>query len=1064
MRALPSPLRKQLEASVLDARRAAESASRAAVESLGVSADRRPEHLNASQAALRNGLRAKCRQLGGDRELLVAECAYEQWHRLLFARFLAENGLLLHPHYKAPVTLADCEELATDLGEPDAWSVAARFASEILPGIFHLDDPCVRLRLAPEGRHALERILDSISAETFAADDALGWVYQFWQKDKKDKVNASEHKIDGADLGPVTQLFTENYMVRFLLENSLGAWWVARHPHSPLLKDFDYLRLDDDGRSAAGSFDGWPDRVAEVTVMDPCCGSGHFLVEAFSTLWQMRAEEEGLSPVDAQDAVLRDNLFGLELDARCVQIAMFAVALQAWKAGGGWRRLPVPNIVCSGIPVKAPVDEWKALAGGDQRLQNALLRLHILFRDADTLGSLIDPKRLVEVFTGVWQQRSIDDVEWSEIEPLLRRAAQRETMDPATAVFGADATALAAVAGIMSRTYTLVVTNVPYLGRAKQSPALAAFLEARYRIGRGDLAAAFLLRMSEFATHGCTFAAVAPQAWMFLRSYEEYRRYLLRTSQPRLVARLGSGAFSQVSGEVVNVGLSVVANSLASRTSVTGFLDVERSTGASAKATALSDVAITQVAQASQQQNPMAIFNGLALKSQSLVGAIATSYQGTSTGDAPRFLRKFWEITTLAPRWRYQQGTTPESRPYGGPENVVLWDDRRGVLQLAHENGWGAIRGEGAWGRSGVALSQMGSMPCTFYTGDLFDNSSTAVIPSNPSDVAALYQFFKSEEFRASLRLVSPKMSVEVATVQTVPIDIGRWRGLANEAGPLPEPWSDDPTQWLFEGRPELSTAPLQVTVARLVGYRWPKQAVSDDLDAFADADGIVCLPAVAGEAPAADRVQQLLATAFGDAWAPAKARELLEQAGSKKKNLTDWLRDDFFRQHCALFRNRPFVWHIWDGQRGGFSALVNYHRLHRRTLEKLTYTYLGQDWVERQRADVRDEVAGAEARLSAAIGLQRKLEAILDGEAPLDIYVRWKDTHEHPIGWEPDPNDGVRLNVRPFVAAGVLRAPSNIHWRKDRGKNPDGSERENNKHLTLAEKINAQRQADEHE
>ena len=143
---------------------------------------------------------------------------------------------------------------------------------------------------------------------------------------------------------------------------------------------------------------------------------------------------------------------------------------------------------------------------------------------------------------------------------------------------------------------------------------------------------------------------------------------------------------------------------------------------------------------------------------------------------------------------------------------------------------------------------------------------------------------------------------------------------------------------------------------ARLVGYRWPEQAESDDLDAFADADGIVCLPSVAGEPPAADRLQQVLAAAFGESWSPAKVKELLEQAGSKKKNLADWLRDEFFKQHCALFGNRPFVWHIWDGQRDGFSALVNYHRLDRKMLEKLTYTYLGQDWVERQRAEVRDE------------------------------------------------------------------------------------------------------------
>jgi hypothetical protein len=210
MRALPLPLRKQLESAVLAGRRASEAASRATLDGLGVFSDRRPEHLDDEQAVLRNGLRAKSRQLGGDRELLIAECAYEQWHRLLFARFLAENRLLLHPQYRATVTLEDCEDLAADLGEPDGWAVAARFAAEILPGIFRSADPCVRIRLAPEGRFALEQIISSLPSEVFTGDDALGWVYQFWQRDRKDEVNRSGRKIQGADLSPVTQLFTEN--------------------------------------------------------------------------------------------------------------------------------------------------------------------------------------------------------------------------------------------------------------------------------------------------------------------------------------------------------------------------------------------------------------------------------------------------------------------------------------------------------------------------------------------------------------------------------------------------------------------------------------------------------------------------------------------------------------------------------------------------------------------------------------------------------------------------------------------------------------------------------------
>jgi len=256
----------------------------------------------------------------------------------------------------------------------------------------------------------------------------------------------------------------------------------------------------------------------------------------------------------------------------------------------------------------------------------------------------------------------------------------------------------------------------------------------------------------------------------------------------------------------------------------------------------------------------------------------------------------------------------------------------------------------------------------------------------------------------------------------------------------------------LFKGRPDTSKEPLQVAVARLVGYRWPEQPESDDLDAFVDADGIVCLPSVAGEAPAAHQVQQLLAAANGDRWSPTTEAKLLADAGSKKKNLADWLRDEFFKQHCAVFQNRPFVWHIWDGLPAGFSALVNYHQLDRQMLEKLTYSYLG-DWIERQTAGVREDVPGAEARLAAARGLQQKLELIQEGEPPYDIFVRWKSLAEQPIGWEPDLNDGVRLNVRPFVEAGVLRSKFNVKWDKDRGKNVDGSERVNNLHYTHVEK-----------
>ena len=172
----------------------------------------------------------------------------------------------------------------------------------------------------------------------------------------------------------------------------------------------------------------------------------------------------------------------------------------------------------------------------------------------------------------------------------------------------------------------------------------------------------------------------------------------------------------------------------------------------------------------------------------------------------------------------------------------------------------------------------------------------------------------------------------------------------------------------------------------------------------------------------------------------------------SQAGGLDDWLRDGFFKQHCALFHQRPFVWQVWDGRRDGFHALVNYHRLAapggegRRTLEKLIYSYLG-DWIDRQRAEQTAGAEGADARLAHAEHLRGVLIAILDGEPPWDIFVRWKALHEQPVGWEPDIDDGVRLNIRPFMAARplgararnacILRTTPAIKWNKDRGREP---------------------------
>ena len=232
---LASDLRKQLENVCIAARDAAEAAACSALKKRAVDQAKPFAHFNEEDKRLRRWLRARGKQAGDvegpDKsqsiEHLTQELAYEYWHRMLFARFLAENHLLMHPDGVA-VSLEECEELAPSERAPNGYVLAARYASRMLPQIFRIDDVLLDIEFAPEQRLALERLLASLPRETFLADDSLGWVYQFWQTKRKDEVNKSGDKIDGRTLPAVTQLFTEDYMVQFLLHNTIGAWWCGR--------------------------------------------------------------------------------------------------------------------------------------------------------------------------------------------------------------------------------------------------------------------------------------------------------------------------------------------------------------------------------------------------------------------------------------------------------------------------------------------------------------------------------------------------------------------------------------------------------------------------------------------------------------------------------------------------------------------------------------------------------------------------------------------------------------------------------------------------------------------
>ncbi len=1123
MEPLNKSIRNQLEKTIKEARDIAEAAAGAALEQLGVGESVPFGHLKENERDLRRRLRAHGRQLGdirnggGTQEIdrLTEAVAYEHWHRMLFAWILAENNLLMYPDPDdpVPVSLEECEDLAADEGAANGWELAARFAAGMLPQVFRPDSPVFELTLPPEHQQKLEHLLTDLPRDVFTASDTLGWVYQFWQAKKKDQVNASGVKIGARELPAVTQLFTESYMVSFLLDNSLGAWWAARRLTEADLKTagsevelrskaaipgvpLEFLRFvrqeDDTWMPAAGWFEAWPDHLAELKAMDHACGSGHFLVALFLMLVPMRMELEELSAREAVDAVLKENIHGLEIDKRCVELAAFALGLAAWTYPGasGYRPLPELNLACTGLTINVEKEDLLVLIGDANDLSNALEDIYEQFKEAPVVGSLINPEACLG-------HGSLFELSWEEVGPLVSKAFA-EDRDVEKTEIGVVANGIAKAAMQLVTHYHLVMTNVPYLARGRQTDSLKQFISRYHQDAKQDLATVFLDRAFRFNLTGGAVAIVCPQNWLLLPAYSAFRRRLLANQKINVLAKLGPRAFETISGEVVNVALMVITADFPPEDHKYHGLDVSGLSGISQKAEGLINTGCLSLKNRDALEKMDARITLKARGKLDRLDKYANSPQGIKTGDDFKYRRNWWEVNFAADHWRPFQGTPRSNSPFGGMRYAIDW--------RSEGRNFARLQGQVAWGSYGIIVKLMGGFTFSLYNGQLFDSNVTAIVPNKSEIIPGIWSFCLSPEFAGDLSSLEEGIKVNNATVVKVPFDLDHWTRVAEEKYPngLPKPYSDDPTQWIFHGHPcgsvvwddkakwtahgpmRTDDTVLQVAVARLLGYRWPAELdaameLADEqrewvnrcepLLAYADKDGIVCIPPVRGETSAADRLLNMLAAAYGHAWSNDTLAELLKNADHAGKDLETWLRDKFFTQHCKLFHHRPFIWHIWDGLRDGFAALVNYHKLDKKNLETLIYLYLG-DWINRQGRDITNKVDGAEERLAAAEQLKKHLELILEGEAPYDIFVRWKPLEKQPIGWDPDLNDGVRLNIRPFMSvpdikkkgAGVLRDRPNIKWNKDRGRDVKSApwyhlfkgERINDYHLTLKEKNNA--------
>ncbi|MBQ7645939.1 MAG: BREX-1 system adenine-specific DNA-methyltransferase PglX, partial [Clostridia bacterium] len=365
--------------------------------------------------------------------------------------------------------------------------------------------------------------------------EIIGWMYQYYISAKREEVidTLRGKQIDKKDIPAATQLFTTDWVVKYIVDNSLGRYLIERHPGSRLKENLSFFVQTDEEKNTLLSGAEDP---AELKVFDPCVGSGHFLTYAFDVLMEIY-RECGWSDRDAARSILKNNLFGIDIDGRAAQLACFCLAMKARKYD---RRILNGNTVVNVMSFSESdglSDEMiRSVSGfvsgadiGYHEAEELLIRLRKTFENAEEYGSLIDVSGLdakkISIITsklqGAVNGRSKNGKPFEKALELLVPLARQTEM--------------------LGRKYHAVVTNPPYLNR--YSTEMKSFLTERYREYKGDLFSVFMYRNFGFCTDGGYSGFMTPNSWMFLRSYEALRKFIINNKSIVTLVQMAKGAF-----------------------------------------------------------------------------------------------------------------------------------------------------------------------------------------------------------------------------------------------------------------------------------------------------------------------------------------------------------------------------------------------------------------------------------------------------------------------------------------------------------------------------------------
>lgn len=643
--------------------------------------------------------------------------------------------------------VAQCEELA-----------------DCLAGVFERVGGAMEL-LLPQGLMMADGVVGNLNAVLTDEDwregvTVLGWMYQYYNADVKDEFFKSKRKAAAADIAPATQLFTPEWIVRYMVENSLGRLWMLNNPGSSLRERMEYY-IEPDAEHEDFIRISSPE---EITLCDPACGSGHILVYAFELLFHMY-EERGYREREIPELILTKNLTGMEIDPRAAQIAELALAMCAREHDRRFFRRGVGAdvTVLSSIPLGE--DELP----GNKKLAEELSHL-------GEIGSLLNPS-----------EDEIDE---------LKAAAASCSDDLFAATAKTKLESAAAICEKLSHRFTCTVANPPYMGSISFNPFMSKWIKKNYPDVKSDLCTCFIERGFNLVEDKGYAAMVTMQSWMFLGSFEKMRAKVIDNKTIVSMAHLGPRAFDAIGGEVVNVTADVIYNQHSdAEGAYVRLVDIN---GSEAKRLKLVEAIqnpdcgwFYRCDAGTFKQipgTPIAYWASDALLDAFGNAKQLSEYgkprQGLATGENARFVREWWEVDDC--KSVYSCGSIQESienackwfpynkggdfrKWYGNNECVINWESNG---HLVREFAGSVIRNPDCFFMPSITWSKISSGSIAFRfkpAGHIFDVAGTSVF-SDEESLKYLQGACNSSVIMRVASMLSPTLNFEVGQIATYPI------------------------------------------------------------------------------------------------------------------------------------------------------------------------------------------------------------------------------------------------------------------------------------------------------